>query len=40
LRITFALTLTYFVVEIVGGILTNSLALLEHASLAGSETRL
>ncbi|GMR09843.1 MAG: cation diffusion facilitator family transporter [Anaerolineae bacterium] len=32
LRITFALTLGYFVVEIVGGILTNSLALLADAA--------
>ncbi len=32
LRITFALTLTYFIVEVVGGILTNSLALLADAA--------
>jgi cobalt-zinc-cadmium efflux system protein len=32
LQITFALTLAYFIVEVVGGILTNSLALLADAA--------
>ena len=32
LQVTFGLTLVYFIVEVVGGILTNSLALLADAA--------
>src|SRR5687768_5397379 len=32
LKITFGLTFTYFIVEVIGGILTNSLALLADAA--------